>query len=174
MDDNDPFLNLPIFKKYRALDDKGNTTRSTVSDKPKSYAQVETLVRPPVVRPKSGGLKPGRIRSCRLMARYSKEERKQVIDRAEAMGMSVNEYIRTATLGQNYASPLNPELRQRFIALQKELCRHGIQLGRIADLMGTNPLSPQEADSLLGTIVQSLFSMQSDVRSIVKIGKTYI
>src|SRR5580704_15212284 len=98
MDDSDPFLNLPIFRKLRALDDKGNTTRSTVADKPKSYAQVETLVRPQVVSQKSGGLKPGRKRPYRLMGRFSKEERKTIIIKAQTACMSVNEFIRTSTL----------------------------------------------------------------------------
>jgi hypothetical protein len=35
MQDNVPFLNLPIFKKLRTWDNNGATTSSTASDKPK-------------------------------------------------------------------------------------------------------------------------------------------
>jgi hypothetical protein len=172
MDGLDPFLNLSIFKKFRALDESSDTTRSTLSDNSKSYAQVETLVRPQVVSPKSGGLKPGRKRPYRLMGRFSKEERITVVGKAEAMCMSVNEYIRTTSLGANDGLALYPELRQRFLVVHKELCRQGKQLGRIADYLDANPLSPDEVNSLLGMIARSLMVAHMKVRKDLIAGRT--
>ena len=88
--------------------------RKTKQKKQKSSAQVATLVRPQVVSPISGGLGPKRKRPHRLMGRFSKEEKETVETKAESACLSVNEFIRISTLGDHYASSLNPELRQRF------------------------------------------------------------
>ncbi len=130
----------------------------------KSYAQVATLVRPPVVRPKSGGLKPKRKRPYRLMGRYSKEERDSIIVRARECCLSVNEFIRASTLDTRHIPPMNPELRKRFMALNKELCRHGADLSRIADQLETSAYSPNEANTMLGMIGWSLIEAHRKVR----------
>ena len=131
------------------LSDSGNT---------KSYAQVATLVSPPVVRPKSGGLKPKRERPYRLMGRFSKEERNTVVGKAQAAGLSVNEFIRQSALQTDYAAALNPALRQLFLTVNRELCKQGKDLGRIADHLDTNYASPNEANSMLGMIGWTLMN----------------
>lgn len=131
-----------------------------VSDKckTKSYAQVATLVRPRVVRPKSCGLKPGRKRPYRLMGRFSREERDRVVSKAAAAELSVNEFIRQSALETDYAAALNPALRQLFRNVHRELCRQGDDLSRIAEQMETNLLSPNERNTLLGMIGWSLMA----------------
>lgn len=142
-------------------DQKGNTKSST---------QVAPLVRPPVVRPKACGLKPGRKRPFRLMGRYSKEERDTVIAKADDACMSINEFIRTSTLDDEHIPSLNPELRQRFIAVQRELCKQGADLNRIATYMETNALSPNEVNSMLGMIGWSLVAAHQSVRESIAYG----
>ena len=142
-------------------DQKGNT---------KSSAQVAPLVRPPVVRPGACGLKPKRKRPYRLMGRYSKEERDTVIAKADDACMSVNEFIRLSTLDDEHMPPLKPELRQRFIAVHRELCKQGDDLNRIATYMETNALSPNEVNSMLGMIGWSLVAAQRSVREAMTYG----
>lgn len=146
---------------------------STTPVKQKSSAQVETLVSPRVVSPKSGGLKPGRQRPYRLMGRFSEEERDTVLSKAEEACLSVNEFIRISTLGANYASSLDPELRQRFIAVHKELCRHGVELNRIANQLTSGLASPEEGASLLAMITRSLLAAHTSVRTDLASGLTY-
>ena len=142
-------------------DQNGNTKSST---------QVAPLVRPPVVRPKACGLKPKRKRPYRLMGRYSKEERDTVIAKADDACMSVNEFIRISTLDDEHIPPLNPELRQRFIAVQRELCKQGADLNRIATYMETNALSPNEVNSMLGMIGWSLVAAHRSIKEAIAFG----
>lgn len=139
-------------KDVRHSSDKPVSHDDSTGGRTKSYAQVATLVRPRVVRPKSCGLKPNRKRPYRLMGRFSKEERNAVISKATAARLSVNEFIRLSTLETDYAASLNPALRQLFVAVHRELCRQGQDLGRIADHLGANFLSPNETNSMLGMI----------------------
>jgi hypothetical protein len=138
----------------------------------KSSAQVETLGRPQVVSPISGGLKPKRKRPYRLMGRFSKEEKERVEDRAYAALVSVNEFIRLSTLGANYASSLDPELRQRFIAVHKELCRQGDKLSQIEKLLNFDPTSPEQANSTLAIMGRSLLAAHWAVREALAAAST--
>ncbi len=158
-----------------SLSASGSTTKvdSQWSDQKvntKSSTQVAPLVRPPVVRPKACGLKPGRKRPFRLMGRYSKEERDTVIAKADDACMSINEFIRTSTLDDEHIPSLNPELRQRFIAVQRELCKQGSDLNRIATYLETNALSPNEVNSMLGMVGWSLVAAHQSVREAIAYG----
>ena len=150
--------------------DNGNTTGNTKVGNTKSSTQVAPLVRPPVVRPRACGLKPKRKRPYRLMGRYSKEERDKVITKADDACMSVNEFIRISTLDDDHIPPMNPELRQRFIAVQRELCKQGSDLNRIADYMEINALSPNEVNSMLGMVGWSLVAAHRSVREAIAYG----
>ena len=104
------------------------------------------------------------------MGRYSKEERDTVIAKADDACMSVNEFIRISTLDDEHIPPLNPELRQRFIAVQRELCKQGADLNRIAAYMETNALSPNEVNSMLGMIGWSLVAAHRSVKEAIAFG----
>lgn len=97
----------------------------------KSSAQVESLVRPQVVSPNSGELKLGRERPYRLMGRFSASERETVLRRAKNVEMSVNEYIRTVTLGPGYTPPLPPTLQQTLRDLNFELTKLGTNINQL-------------------------------------------
>jgi hypothetical protein len=152
------------------LSASGNTAGNTKNGNTKSSTQVAPTVRPRVVRPEACGLKPGRKRPYRLMGRYSKEERDSVITRASNACMSVNEFIRLSTLEIDHIPPLNPELKKRFIAVYKELCRQGQDLDRIAEQMESNALSPNEKNSMLGMIGWSLVAAHRAVREAMTYG----
>lgn len=104
------------------------------------------------------------------MGRYSKEERDKVITKADDACMSVNEFIRISTLDDDHIPPMNPELRQRFIAVQRELCKQGSDLNRIADYMEINALSPNEVNSMLGMVGWSLVAAHRSVREAIAYG----
>ncbi len=155
------------------LSANGNTTGHTRNGNTKSSTQVASTVRPRVVRPKACGLKPGRKRPYRLMGRYSKEERDSVITRASESCLSVNEFIRLSTLEADHIPSLNPELKKRFIAVYKELCRQGQDLDRIAEQMETNALSPNEKNTMLGMIGWSLVAAHQAIREAMAYGREY-
>ena len=157
-------MDLPSSFKQLPICSLGHHSSSHMVLQHTSYAQVETLGRPQVVSPISGGLKPKRKRPYRLMGRFSKEEKEQVEDKANTALVSVNEFIRMSTLGANYASTLDPELRQRFIAVQKELCRQGDKLSQIEKLLNFDPASPEQANSMLAIMGRSLLAAHWAVR----------
>lgn len=125
-------------------------------NKDKSYAQVEIMVRPQVVSPKSGGLKPKRRRPYRLMARFTPEERVVVHKKAMAAQLSMNEYIRASVLGADYRPPLSTELYHSLLDLYRELTRHGTNLNQIARKLNAGFLSTEDASRLLAALAPEL------------------
>jgi hypothetical protein len=112
----------------------------------KSFAQVETLVRPQVVRPKSCELKlRGRSRPYRLMGRFSEAEKGTVIVKAKAAGLSVNEYIRASILGRDYQPPFDKQFRQALLMVYRELTAWGNNINQIAKGMNSGTTTPAQA-----------------------------
>ena len=146
------------FRRAKTICKRKVSVVQRVSDNSKSSAQVATLVRPQVVSPKSGGLKPGRKRPYRLMGRFSKEERDRVKSKAMAARVSVNEFIRLSAMGADYASSLNPELRQLFLAVHRELCRQGNNLNQVAKHLNAGTATCEQGDSMLAMISRSLIT----------------
>jgi hypothetical protein len=138
----------------------------------KSSTQVATLVRPPVVSPKSGELKLGRQRPYRLMARFSKSEKESVEAKADTAGLSINEYIRATSMGSNYKSPTDPELVKALLKLNRELTAQGNNLNQIAHHMNSREILPSQGESLLGIISRSMLQTHKAVRAALSQGKT--
>ena len=137
-----------------------------------SSAQVAGLVRPQVVSQTAGGLKPGRKRPYRLMARFSESEFEIVQRRATTRNLSINEYIRIQVLGQEYMSAIDPEQRKLLMALHKELSRQGNNLNQIAKRLNIRSATELEADSMLLIIGRSLLSAHMSVRQALAEGQT--
>lgn len=137
----------------------------------KSYAQVATLVRPQAVSPKSGGLKPGRKKPYRLMARFTPEERKTVHDKAAAARLSINEYIRASILGPDYRPPLQPELCSRLLDLGRELVRQGNNLNQLTRQFNAGVITPEGARDLLAVIALTLTKTYAAIRETLANGR---
>jgi Bacterial mobilisation protein (MobC) len=148
------------------------SARSFVQKMQKSCAQVETLVRPQVVSPKSSELKLGRQRPYRLMARFSKSEKDGVEAKAEAAGLSINEYIRATSMGSDYKPPTDPELIKALLKLNKELTAQGNNLNQIAHHMNSGEVLPSQGESLLGIISRSMLQTHKAIRAALSQGKT--
>jgi len=138
----------------------------------KSYAQVETLVRPQVVSPKSGGLKPERKRPYRLMARFTEAEKEVVLGKASAARLSMNEYIRSSVLGAGYVSTVDPTKRQHLIDLHHELKKQGNNLNQIAKHLNAGILNPLRGEDVLSVLARSLVDTHMSVRLALSEGQT--
>jgi len=146
------------------------TTNLSDRNKPKSFTQVETLVRPQVVSPKSCELKLGRRRPYRLMGRFSKLERAAVIANAKASSLSVNEYIRSASLGSTYKPPMDQGLRQTLLMVYRELTAQGNNLNQIAKRLNEGSATPQQGAFLLDVIYAPLVRALGSVRKALSRG----
>lgn len=134
-------------------------------DSEKSSAQVETLVAPPVVLPKSGGLKPRKKeRSHPLAVRFNDNELEAVKDKARKAGCTVNSYIRQAALGSDYKPPVDPELHATLLALNLELTRQGNNLNQIARHLNAALLSPSHGESQLAVLARSMLKTHLYIR----------
>ncbi len=131
----------------------------------KSSAQVESLVRPQVVSPNSGELKLGRERPYRLMGRFSATERETVFRNAKEAEMSVNEYIRTVSLGNGYKPPLSVETRTVLFGVYRELISEGNNLNQIAKKMNGGAATPSQGVAMLQAIREPLIGA---LRAVIK------
>lgn len=165
----------PIQLQFRsakaAICDRKDNVRQQ-GTKSKSYAQVETLVRPQAVSPKSGELKLGRKRHHRLMARFSEAEREIVTAKAQASHLSVNEFIRVSVLGAGYVSSTDPVKRKLLLDISRELGRQGNNLNQIAKHLNAGIAAPEQGDSMLAIIARSLLAAHKVVRQTLAEGQT--
>lgn len=170
-----PTRSYDVLKNLTPAPEAPTIKRSdNLSDKvAKSYAQVESSVRPHVVSPNSGGLKSGRERPHRLMARFSDAEKEFVQSKADMECLSINEYIRASVLDNGYTSSLDPVHRKLLLELSRELGLHGHNLGLIAEHLYAGNVNPYDGERTLEKMFTSLLAAHNAVRRALAEGETY-
>ena len=106
------------------------------------------------------------------MARFSKQEKDSVEAKADAAGLSINEYIRATSMGEGYKPPTNPELTKAILKLNRELTAQGNNLNQIAHHLNSGQSLPAEGSSLLAIISRSMLQTHKAVRDALSRGKT--
>jgi hypothetical protein len=134
---------------------------------PKSSAQVETLVLPPAVSPKSCELKLKGITGRRpspFSIRVSETQKEIIRRKAQAAGISVGRYILATALGPDYKPPADPELVRALLALNRELTAQGNNLNQIAKHLNGGTASPTEGECMVGMVGRSILRTLKAVR----------
>lgn len=98
-------------------------------------------------RPK---LSPQERRDCRVQAMFTMQERAELEARAEALGLTLSEYIRRRTLG--VALPPQSADRQTRDKLATALLRIGVNLNQITKHMNAGRHAPPELPAVVATI----------------------
>jgi len=154
---------------------------------PKSYAQVETLVLPQAVLPKSGGLKPemsnryrhpqmqkkSAKRQAPLSVRLSDKDRAIIAQKAFNIGYSVNAYMIAAALGSDYKPPIGRDMVMALLTVKRELTAQGRNLNQIAHSHNSNIHTEAETNSMLGIIARPMLKALDAVDAALSWGKTY-
>lgn len=164
-----PLVHLQ-FRRAKAICKRGVINSGST----KSSAQVETLVIPSVL-PKSGELKLGGSTRKKRPSPYSirlTENQKTIIRaKAQAAGLSVNEFIRAVVLGSNYKPPLPPDLCRQLLDMNRELTRQGTNLNQIARQFNAGILSPAQAEGQLAVLAPMMTETHKAVREALAQGR---
>ena len=125
----------------------------------KSSTQVANLVLPP----NSGALKregiPSGVTRNRpnpLTIRLSEEHKKIIRVKAQAAGITVNEFAKAVMLGSDYRPPLSAELFSCLLDLHRELTRQGTNLNQIARQLNAGILNHDRVYQLLAALAPEL------------------
>lgn len=138
--------------------------------KSKSSAQVETFVGQHAVRQISCGLKPEEKRKSRVTTRFSHEERKKLVGRAQKARLTLSEYMRVVTL----ESPaLDPERHKLLLKTNYELTRQGVNLNQIAKRLNAGRGSTACAEGMLAELFDALMEVQKMVHQALSEGRSY-
>ena len=173
------------YSKYDVL--RCQPKDENVQHEPKSYAQVETLVVPQAVIPKSCGLKPkvsNRFRPpekqkksvkrpAPLSVRLSDKDRAIIAQKAFTISCSVNAYMIAAALGSDYKPPISRDMVLALLAVKRELTAQGRNLNQIARTHNSNIHSEAETNSMLGMIARSLLKAHEAVSAALSWGREY-
>jgi len=141
--------------------------QSVVQDgnKPKSSAQVETFVVQPAVLQKSCALSsPKTSNPPPLSVRFTYDDLLVLRQNAKAVGISVSEYVRQASLGSHYTPPHDPDLADALRSTLVELTRHGTNLNQIAKHLNVGSQTPDQAEGVLSIIYPAYLRTLSKVR----------
>lgn len=171
MSDNDipPSLIRLQYRRATAICKRNALVGELNPEKAKSYAQVESFVRQHVVGQNSCELKLRDSRPCRIIARFSKEERETVVRQAKGAGLTVSEYIRLTLL----KSPsLDPERHQLLLKANFELTKQGTNLNQIAKHLNAGMGKPSQGASMLAVISRSLMNAHMAVRQALAEGRS--
>lgn len=98
-------------------------------------------------RPK---LSPQEKRDCRVQAMFTMQERAELEARAEALGLTLSEFIRRRTLG--VALPPQSADRQTRDKLATALLRIGVNLNQITKHMNAGRHAPPDLPAVVATI----------------------
>ena len=152
---------------------RGTTTDLSDKNNSKSSTQVETLVLPQAVIPKSCELKlkTAKARISPLTIRVSKEQKESIRQKAQTAGVPVGRYVIAATLGADYKPPKDPELVGALLVLNRELTAQGNNLNQIAKHLNGGSASPAEGEGMLGMIGRSMLRTHKAIRGVLAHGK---
>jgi hypothetical protein len=137
----------------------------------KSYAQVETLVLPQAVIPKSCGLKPRKKRPSPLTIRASESQKDCLRQKARAAGISLNRFALASALGSYYKPPADPGLIRVLLKISRELTAQGNNLNQIAKHLNSGTATAQQGQSLLDVLGRSLLRTHKSVRDALAHGE---
>jgi hypothetical protein len=84
--------------------------------------------------------------------------------------LSVNEYIRAASLGSHYKPPMDQGLRQTLLMVYRELTAQGNNLNQIAKRLNEGKTTPQEGAFMIHVIYAPLVRALGSVRKALSRG----
>lgn len=156
---------------------KMDTQLSNKKGNTKSYAQVAGLVIPnPGALKRNGGatiLGITKRRPSPLTIRLTDQQKKTIRAKAQAAGVSVNEYAKAVMLGSDYRPPLSKEACRQLLALGWELGRQGHNLNQIARHLNAGSKTPEQANNALAVIRDELGDAYRAVFDTLANGREY-
>lgn len=138
------------------------------TEKSPSSAQVESFVCQHSGSQNSGELKLDGSRPCRIVVRFTKEEKEYVGIQAEKARMPVSNYVRLTLLK---LPSLDPERNKLLHKSNFELTKQGTNLNQIAKHLNGGTASLDEGNSMLAIIARSLLSAHKSVKQALTEGK---
>ena len=167
--------NNPPRNKYAVLQCTPQVAATEdVKHEPKSSAQVAVWA-VPLALPQSGALKRKikRSRNCPVSIRITQAEKSSLRRRAQAVGISVNAYLKACALIGEYVPPYPPDILQELRRVHWELTRQGHNLNQMAKHLNDGSLTPRHGFSKLDAIEAPLSRALDAVGKALTWGKTY-
>ena len=108
-----------------------------------------------------------------LTIRLTDQQKKTIRAKAQAAGVSVNEFAKAAMLGGDYRPPLSKEVCRQLLALGWELGRQGHNLNQIARQLNAGSKTPEQANNALAVISDELSQAYRAVFDTLANGREY-
>jgi len=113
-----------------------------------------------------------RKRSSPLTIRMSENQKSIIRQKAEAAGISLGRYIRATVLGSDYTPPIDRELTNALLMLNREFTSQGNNLNQIAKHLNGSTITETQGHSMMDILGRSMLRTHKRIRQALSHGQT--